>query len=180
MRPNLSALFAALALTPFSASAKLAVKGTPDVHFFATGPGGLTIDGKTADLTVADDGTKAVFTVALKKLETGIALRDEHTRKKYLQVDTYPDATLELLRGDVKLPEPGKRGEGEVKGTYTCHGKSQPVTVKYKIRRDKDGLDVDGRFKINIKDHGIDVPSYLGVTVRPEMEIQVKFQATDG
>lgn len=174
------ALTAALVLLATPAFAKLAPKGDAQVDFFATGPGGLSIDGKTKDLAIADDGKKVVFTVPLKNLTTGIALRDQHMREKYLQVEKYPDATLEIARDDLKFPVAGKRSDGEVKGTFTAHGVSKPVTVKYKAHREKDGtLGAEGKFKINTKDHGIDVPSYLGVTVRPDMDLQVKFSASD-
>ena len=174
------ALTVALVLIATPAFAKLSQKGDAQVDLFATGPRGLSIDGKTNDLAIADDGKKIVFTVPLKNLTTGIALRDQHMREKYLQVEKYPDATLEIARVDLKFPVAGKRADGEVKGTFTAHGVSKPVTVKYKAHREKDGtLGAEGKFKININDHGIDVPNYLGVTVRPDMDLQVKFSASD-
>lgn len=181
-RMNVATVVSALALLAVStaAQARLAVKETPAVDFFATGPGGLNMDGKTSDFTVQDDGKTATFTVALKNLNTGIALRDEHMKDKYLETSKYPDATLKVSRDQFKVPEIGKHSDGEAKGTFTLHGKSKDVTVKYKAKREKNGeIAADAKFAINLKDYEIAIPNYLGVTVKPDIDIQVKFQATD-
>lgn len=181
LRSGLSSIVAAsLLLVSSTAFAKLAVKGTPAVNFDATGPGGMVIAGKTADLTIADDGKIAVFTVPLKNLETGISLRDKHMKEKYLEVEKYPDATLKLDRGQITIPAKGKTSEGDAKGTFTCHGKSKDVTVHYKAHRESDGtIGAETKFPINLKDYDITIPNYLGVTVHPDINIQAKFQATD-
>ena len=171
---------AALVLFSTPALAKIAPKGDASVDFYATGPGGLAIDGKTKEMSIGDDGKKLVFSVPLKDLTTGIPLRDEHMRNKYLEIDKNPNATLEVPRSSIEFPALGKRSEGDVKGTFTCHGKSKEVTVHYKSHREKDNtLGAEGKFKINLKDYDITVPNYLGVTVRPDVDIQVKFNATD-
>jgi polyisoprenoid-binding protein YceI len=64
-----------------------------------------TINGKTSDVqaTVAIDdlqdfakSLKASVTVGLASLDTGIALRDDHMRKSFLQTDKYPNAVFTL------------------------------------------------------------------------------------
>ena len=72
------------------------VTGEPTAGFHGRGPGGFSLEGKTHQLKVEDDGSVVKFTVPLASLETGIGLRDRHMREKYLQVDKYPDAVLEL------------------------------------------------------------------------------------
>lgn len=171
---------ALLVLLSTPALARIAPKGDASIDFFATGPGGLNIDGKTKEMSIGDDSRKLVFTVPLKDLDTGMPLRNDHMRNKYLEVDKYPNATLEVPRSQIEFPALGKRSEGDVKGTFTCHGKSKEVTVHYKAHREKDnGLGGEGKFKINLKDYDISVPKYLGVTVSPDVDIQVKFNATD-
>ena len=177
---RLLATTAALVLISVPAFAKIAPKGDAIVAFNATGPGGLSIDGKTTEMSIGDDGKRLVFTVPLKGLGTGIPLRDEHMRNKYLEIDKYPNATLEVPRAAITFPAIGKRSDGDAKGTFTCHGKSKEVTVHYKSHREKDNaVGGEGKFKINLKDYDIAVPSYLGVTVRPDVDVVVKFNATD-
>jgi polyisoprenoid-binding protein YceI len=61
----------------------------------------------------------------------------------------------------------------------TIHGQSRPMTFSYRAHRDHQSYDVTGSLRINIKDYGIDVPSYLGVTVKPDVDITVHYVATD-
>ena len=70
--------------------------GEPAAGFHGRGPGGFGVDGKTHQLRIEDDGTTLKITVPLAGLQTGIGLRDKHMREKYLQVDKYPDAVLEV------------------------------------------------------------------------------------
>jgi polyisoprenoid-binding protein YceI len=168
---------ALLALVSFTlvAAAKLNKTGTSNTTFRVAGPAGLNIDAKTADMTIADDGTTVMITVPLKNLDTGIGLRNDHT-KKALEVDSYPDAVLTVPRSALKLPG---GGEGDARGTLKLHGQSKDVTFHYAARLDGDTYNVNGSTTINMNDFGIKAPSYLGVTVKPDVAIASTFQAKD-
>ena len=103
--------------------------------FHGRGPGGFGLDGNTHQLRIEDDGTTLKVIVPLAGLQTGIGLRDKHMREKYLEVDKYPDAVLEVPWSGVKLPGDGQTGEGSAPGKMTLHGKSKDVQVKYRIVR---------------------------------------------
>ncbi len=174
-------VFAALVASTFAltADAKLARTGTPQVAFHASGPAGMKIVGTTSDLDVDDQGSKIVVRVPLKNLTTGIALRDDHMRNKYLQVGTYPNAELTVDRGTLRLPAGDGNTSGDASGTMAIHGKTKNVTFHYTVARSAGTLHVGGTTKIDIKDYGIDVPSYLGVTVKPDVDVEVQFNATE-
>ena len=174
-----AAFFAAVLALSTAAHAKLSRAGEPSVTFTTTGPGGLKINGTTTALTVIDDAQAVVITVPLGKLTTGIGLRDKHMREKYLQTPTYPNASLRVARGDLKFPASGAQAEGDAPGTMTIHGQNHAVTVHYIAKRDGASYAVSGAVHVNMKDYGIEVPSYLGVTVKPGVEITVRFDAKD-
>ena len=166
-------------LVPAIAVAALTKSGGASVAFVATGPAGLKIEGKTSDLDVSEADGKVKIGVPLANVDTGIALRNKHMRDKYLEVAKFPRAELTVDRGSLKFPADGAEASGTATGQMTIHGQTKPVTVTYSARLAGGTFAVSGGTKINIKDFGIDVPSYLGVTVKPDVEIVVRFAVTD-
>lgn len=146
--------------------------GEASAGFTGTGPAGFKIEGKTKLVEVKDDGTNFTVTVGLKDLDTGISLRDSHMRDKYIEIAKFPDATLVVPTASLK--ESGDEAEGQ--GTFTVHGVSKPVTFKYKASCKAGTCDVEGTAGVNIKEHGINVPSYMGITVKPDITVKVAFQ----
>ncbi len=176
-------LFVALALTltfavPVVADAKLAKTGTAAARFRASGPAGLSITGTTSDVSVNDDGTTVTVEVQLGAISTGISLRDKHA-KNYMEVDTYPSAKLTVARSALKFPAAGADVSADVKGSLTVHGQTKDVTFHYTAKKDGDTISVKGSAPFNINDYGIKTPSYLGVSVKPDMTIETEFQAKD-
>lgn len=174
--PRRASLAALLLVFPLLAGATR-LTGQPSAGFHGRGPGGFGVDGKTNQLRIDDDGTTLKITVPLATLDTGIGLRNKHMREKYLQVEKYPDAVLEVPWSGVKLPGDGQTGEGTAPGKMTIHGKSKDVKAKYRIIRTGNRYQVTGNVPLNLKDYDIDVPSYLGVTVQPDIDTSVSFTA---
>jgi polyisoprenoid-binding protein YceI len=174
---SLALALGALTLAP-AAEAKLTHSGSAQVRFLATGPAGLKIEGKDDKLAVAEEGEGFKITVPLAGLQTGISLRDKHMRDKYLEVGKFPNAELVVAKAEVKLPTGGE-SKGQAKGTFTLHGVSKPVVVEYTISGKDGAYKITGTFRTNFNDHGIEVPSYLGVTVKPDVEVTVGFETAD-
>ena len=172
-RTSLLAILAALPL--LSGAAR--VTGEPIAGFRGRGPGGFSLEGKTHQLRIEDDGTMLKIIVPLSEMQTGIALRDRHMREKYLEVQKYPDAVLALPWSAVKLPEDGRSLDGTAPGTMTLHGKSHEVQVRYRIARSGARYQVSGNIPLDIRHYGIEMPSYFGVTVQPEIETSATFNA---
>jgi polyisoprenoid-binding protein YceI len=162
-----------------TAYAKLTRTGTPAVAFHASGPAGMKIVGQTSDLDVDDQGAKVVIKVPLRNLTTGIALRDDHMRNKYLQVGSYPNAELSVDRATIHFPNGDGTATGDAQGTMAIHGKTKNVSFHYTVARTGGSLHVGGTTKLDLRDYGIDVPSYLGVTVKPDIDVEVQFTATE-
>lgn len=162
-----------------SADAKLGSASGSAVQFNAAGPAGMAIVGKTTDLQVADDGQNVTVTVGLSSLSTGIGLRDKHMKEKYLQVQTYPTADLVVPRASLKVPS-GGAVNASAQGTMKIHGKAKPVTFTYTAKPDGGKITVSGSVRVNVQDYGIEIPSYMGVTVKPDVDVSVQFTTADG
>lgn len=181
--PRSGLLFSAVAATalavviPAHAAFGRAREGA--VSFFAKGPAGLKIEGKTSEISVSEQAGKVHFVVPLANLDTGISLRNKHMREKYLEVAKYPNAELVVDRGALKLPDDGKDTAGAVSGSMSIHGKTQPVKVTYKVHRSGATYQFEGSVPLDIGKFGIDIPSYAGVTVKPDIDVTVRAKVDD-
>lgn len=149
-----------------SAGASWVASGERLVAFKAVGPGGLGIEGKGTDVSVKEQGDVIVATVGLGSLKTGIDLRDSHMKEKYLETQKYPSAVFTVDRAKVQSP-----GEGDVEGKLQLHGVTKNVKVHYKATGSDKESTVTGTAHVNMKDFRIEVPSYLGVTVKPDVTV---------
>lgn len=108
----------------------------------------------------------------LKTLKTGIELRDEHLHEKYLQTNKFPQATLKIQKLEKILPESKRPFEG----LLTLHGVEQPVTGE--ISTSADNKTVTASFMISLSKFAIDIPSFQGLTVAEEVEVNIETQVT--
>jgi polyisoprenoid-binding protein YceI len=120
--------------------------------------------------------------VDLRTLDTGIGLRNDHLREKYLEVgkgDGFDKAVL----ADVRLGEVDAetfQGHTTFTGTLRLHGTTKAVTGSADIRRVGTSVHVEAAFPVTLADYGIAKPQYLGVGVRSEVQVKVSFVATPG
>lgn len=173
----LTALFFAAA----PAMAALKVDGKPKVGFHASGsPGALDIDGTASSISLNDDGTTLTFTVPMGGVTTGIDLRDDHMRNEFVQVAQFPNVTLSFPKSAITFPtEVGAASSGTVDGQFNAHGVNQTVKVTYKVQKSKTGWRVTAEFPFDVSQHGIAIPSYLGVTVDAHMNAAVTIDLVD-
>jgi polyisoprenoid-binding protein YceI len=173
-------LLSLLLTTPVLAAA-YTLSGTPRVAFHAAGsPGFLDIEGVTSALEARDDGSTLSFVVGLDSVSTGISLRDQHMKNEYAQTAQFPEATLTLPRSAVQWPaSQGESTTGVAAATFTAHGVSRPTDVRYTLKRGRAGTHVNADFALDVRRHGIAIPSYLGITVDPKMTATVSFDLAD-
>jgi len=172
---KLSVLIGCVLLTPLAAYAALGATSGVGLKFVAKGPAGVSIVGESAQLRVSDDGQQLTFVAPLAPLKTGIDLRDKHMKEKYLEVPKFPNAELRIERSALTFPTAGQKAEHSASCELKLHGKAKRESVKYTAAHDGSGYVITATMHINMKDYGIEVPSYLGVTVKPEVEITVQF-----
>ncbi len=176
----LTLLLSAVLVCALAAGAGAALSASSGAaSFAAVGPAGLRIEGKTSEVIVVEQHGIVRVTVALSGLDTGISLRNRHMREKYLETDKYPIAELEVPRAALQIPDDGKPASAVAEGSLTLHGQTRKVSFSYRAHRTLAAFDVEGTTKLNMRDYGVQVPSYLGITVKPEVEVNVRFQAKD-
>jgi polyisoprenoid-binding protein YceI len=119
------------------------------------------------------------LSVDLATLDTGIGLRNEHLKNKYLEVGKgqgFDHAVLSAIRlGDVD-PQ-SLQGKTAFTGTFLLHGTAKPVSGQATIRREGKDVRVEASFPVTISAFGIEKPQYLGVGVRDQVTVSVSLTA---
>lgn len=151
----------------------------------------LTVGGSFAATTTALKGAVAAdasgrlrgtLEVDLTTLDTGIGLRNTHLRDTYLEVDRGPDfarAVLSAIALDGADPRT-LEGETAFNAIFRVHGVERPVSGVAELTRTQDGIGVVARFPVALPDHAIQAPRYLGVGVRDQVRVEVRFIALEG
>lgn len=155
------------------------------VVFLAIGkPSLLKISGEKGRLTgkveyLADEFS-ADLHVKLSDITTGIRLRDEHMKEKYLQIKEFPEAILKVEK--LKLTTNPMKTKTIIKdlpfaGKLTIHGVEKPVDGLLNIdSQSGDFVNVVATIKTNLSNHNIEVPSYMGIKVADEVQIKSEFK----
>jgi polyisoprenoid-binding protein YceI len=165
-------------LASVSALGHAALSSASDSHvtFDAVGPAGFKIQGTTPDLSVSEADGNVIVSVPLANLTTGISLRDHHMKEKYLEVPKFPAAVLTVAKSALKFPPAGGQVDADVPGSLALHGQTHPVSVHYSAKGDGTTSSAQGKFHLNMTEFGIVVPSYLGVTVKPDVDVSASFR----
>jgi len=118
--------------------------------------------------------------VDLRTLDTGIGLRNEHLRERYLEVNKgtgFDTATLSAI--DLAGLSPAALdGKGSFTGLLTVHGVAKTVSGAVDFRRVASGLHVTASFRLNLMDYGIAKPRYLGIGVTDTVQVEVAFDVS--
>lgn len=163
-----------------AAPVKLALQqGT--VRFLAIGkPSAIRIrgTGEAPKGSVTIDGAQVTgeFQAALDTLDTGISLRTQHMKEKYLETGKFPRATFKIT--GMKLPSPltfdsYSAEEVPVSGILSLHGIEKPVSGKAKVSSKAGVISASVSFPATVSAHGIAIPVYLGITMADQVEIDV-------
>jgi polyisoprenoid-binding protein YceI len=111
----------------------------------------------------------------LSELKTGIAVRDEHMQKKYLQTELFPKAILKIekiLSFDYESRKLDIKNEAFV-GTLFLHGKEKLIKGTFNFSKQ---FELTSTFRISLADFGYDVPEYAGIVVADTVIINTKLQ----
>jgi polyisoprenoid-binding protein YceI len=154
----------------------------------------LTIGGSFEAKTAAIRGTVTLapaavvfegdLSVALGTLDTGIDLRNEHLRRKYLEVDLGPGFDRAVLSGISLGGRDPRQAQGRTPftGTLLLHGVRRPVAGQATVHPDGNAVRVEARFPVSVSAFGIQKPQYLGVGLKDQVMVTVSLvaQPSDG
>jgi len=150
----------------------------------------LTVGGSFEAKTTAVQGTVTTgaagaplggeISVDLMTLDTGIGLRNEHLKNRYLEVGKgqgFDHAVLSGIRLGDADPQ-ALQGKTAFTGTFLLHGTTRPVSGQATIRREGKDVRVEASFPVTVSAHGIEKPQYLGVGVRDQVTVNVSLTAS--
>ena len=144
---------------------------------------GGSFEARTGSLSGATHGGPAQpsrlageLAVDRKTLDSGIGLRNTHMRENYLEIgkgEGFERAVLSeiVVKGDAATVT----GATTFTATLLVHGTRKPVSGQARITRAGADVSVDASFPVNLPDFGIPEPRYLGVGVKDQVQVKVKF-----
>lgn len=152
-------------------SVKFLAKGKPSaIRIHGTSP---TIQGSAQVKGLQVQGE---FEVPVDSLDTGIGLRTSHMKEKYLEAAKFPKALFQIK--EMKLPSPLEINNYSAEdipltGLLTLHGVQRPILAKASVRSQDGKINANVRFPVTLSGHSITIPTYLGITVTDEVEVEV-------
>lgn len=166
-------IFLLVALTAFNSLASVTVTKS-EINFTAIGkPAFIKTTGmmpfKSSTLKVENNQLSGTILVDLNKLNTGIDLRDEHLKEKYLHVNQHPEAKL--------IIQPIELSEGtqtkSVTATLHFHGKSKQLKIPMTVMKQNSQLKISSDFELLLSDFGVELPSFQGITAANKVSLKV-------
>jgi polyisoprenoid-binding protein YceI len=156
--------------------------GAPNAVVFNIEDSVDPFDGKTANATgtitadpAAPSQAQVDVSIDLASLDTGVALRNQHMREKYLETAKFPAVTFKSV--SVSAPAsiaPNQPADVSITGDFTLHGVTKRMTIPVKVTLLADGrIHAISRFSIRLPDFGIVVPHNVFVTVDDSVKIRL-------
>jgi polyisoprenoid-binding protein YceI len=119
------------------------------------------------------------ISVDLGTLDSGIGLRNEHLRSKYLEVGRGPGFDRAVL-SEIRLGDGDPRGalgKTHFSGAFLLHGTKKPVAGPATVRQEGKTVRVEATFPVTVSEFGIEKPQYLGVGVKDQVNVTVSLVA---
>ena len=111
--------------------------------------------------------------VALEPFDTGIDLRNDHFKNKYMEIKKYPAAEL-LIKRQSWMPKDAKFDEVKFNGLLKLKGATKPVSGVFSIERKDKKKHISAQFVVHLSDYPeIEIPRYKGVVVSNDVEVRV-------
>lgn len=153
-------------LAPKQGKVEFKTKGWPNlvvIKGVGQGPAGALIE---------DNGKiSGQISFDLTTLDTGIALRDDHMKKKYLEITQYPTSILTLK--DVSLPE-NHQGAFHFTGLLNLHGVEKEVSGQATLNKEGDQLVMSAKIPVKLSEFNIAIPNYKGITVAEDVKVDIE------
>ncbi len=119
-------------------------------------------------------GTVKAATIRVKadSFDTGMSLRNDHMRDKYLEAKKFPDIVFTLENGKVTAT-PGS--ESTLTGAFVIKGVKKPTTVKLEVKENAGGkLAASSAFKLDITEYGIPQPKFTMVKMETIIDVSLE------
>jgi polyisoprenoid-binding protein YceI len=174
-------LFAVLFASTAFANMQIVSQGKGKTEFHAVGhPSLLRINGEGAapagKIEINGLNAKGLITADLSTLNTGIGLRDEHMKEKYLETQKFPKAELTITKAALPAGWSSKNPQAShipFEGNLKLHGVEKPVSGTFDVSGSSTLLNTAATFTVKLSDFSINVPKYMGISIDNEIPITV-------
>lgn len=129
-------------------------------------------EGPSGDVQV-DSTVVGTFKFKMETLDTGISLRNQHMKEKYLETAKHPygELKVEEVTG-FKKESPA--GTFPFKGTITVHGVAKPVVGTVTVAPAGEALRIKAEFDTKVSYFSIPLPAYAGVALKDDVKVVVE------
>lgn len=122
-------------------------------------------------ITQNKDQTTGQIKIKLDDFKTGIGLRDEHMKNKYLEVKTYPEAELEIQSVDLKAQT--------FTGILNLHGVKKKIEGGLQTEFSDGHAKVESQFQIHLSDFQIPTPSFMDIQLVDQVDVKVNLSLAE-
>jgi polyisoprenoid-binding protein YceI len=166
-------LFSSAPLTSRATSPSLGVE-SGKVEFLAIGkPSFLKVKGlgtaPKGTLKIENGKATGEFTFDLSSLDTGIELRNEHMKDKYLEVAKFPTATVRFK--DVTAAEGTQQ---KIPAELELHGVTRPISLDAELKVQGEKRVAHATFKFKLTDFEVAIPEHLGIRIADEVTVTIE------
>lgn len=172
------ALFAAVSLMAAPSFGQVYAAKTGSCRFFSTTP----VEDIEATATAFSTGINAttkqlIVVIPMKSFVFKKSLMREHFLENYVEAEKYPQAKFSGTMSDFD-PKSTSPQQITATGDLTIHGVTKKRTIKGTVKNVGGKLIMDGKFSVELAEHGVTIPSAVGNKIAETVEITFKSELT--
>ncbi|MEI6126981.1 MAG: YceI family protein [Pseudomonadota bacterium] len=142
------------------------------------------ISGSASGVIAADGRLTVVavkFTFAAETMDSKDQKRDERMKKKFMEINLYPDIVYRSTAAGAGLQDAGPVTQAtkdhplafDLEGVLTVHGTTKAITIPVTVYPGNNLLNVEGKTILQLKDYAINNPSFF--IFRTEDSVAIEF-----
>ena len=118
---------------------------------------------------------KIEISILIKAFQFEKALMQEHFNENYLESDSYPKAKFsgEILNWNQDISNIKEAKEYTILGKIEIHGVEAPFKENVRLFYENNLLKAKGKFKLNLSEFKIKIPSIVEQKIADEVEVNV-------
>lgn len=174
--PSLAVLFLLMAQSAVGQEIYATTKGY--ASFFSKAPVS-DVDARNGKVNVSLNTStqELTFEIKMADFEFRNAKMGRDARRKYIEIDQYPDASFKgKITSDINYEKPGTY-PATATGKLKIHGTEKEVTEKGTVKVQKGKIRLTSEFHVELKDYKIETPRILGQEMT-EDKVLVKIEAS--
>nr|WP_268849569.1 YceI family protein [Flavobacterium aestivum] len=134
------------------------------IHFEASVPLFEAVEAKNdaVSCVLIPQKSQITFVAIIKKFQFKRDLMKEHFNANYMESDRYPKAIFKGLIEKFDMKDINEiEKDYQIKGKIEIHGRSKIIAVLARIKKVKDGIQINSNFTLNTDDFNIEIPSIV-------------------